>query len=439
MIFHFWSPILFLLPSTYIHANDDSSKDCDLKETNKTLSLCGRDCFIKYEVERLRDPRSGGRSCSAVANSKKFLPDWQSKSGYVYRKPCFSESCKASYCGKGRPQTVPTAVSSLCPSGVNCLPGFTVVGSGFDVWTGNLEKPIVAYSFKSYITYSGKRVPDQHQVTPDHHIDVDVKTDTFESVDEYRRNFASSIGIRGFLRGIPLGGSFQISNKYSRYYKISSKLLRSVKKVSLWKTALTKVDFDLMTSNFKTAVMSLPSEYSYGSYLYFIEAFGTHIVTRANFGGMYVMESSVCSVLYKNRHKTKFGIMAALGLTKMEEGSAKTSLVVAQDEGEKQLIKQLSIKVYGGDPIELCCASKACTWDNWYKGVDDDPYYINYKVLPISHVIRSARYFKQADNLDRAVNEYLEQKTATMPELGSFKCQSVYKKRRGEKHKGNLG
>ena len=306
---------------------------------------------------------------------------------------------------------------------MNCLPGFTIVGSGFDVWTGSLKKSVVAYSFQNSNTYSGKRVPDQQQVTPDNRFDIGVKVETFDSVDNYRKSFALNIGTDASLKGVSLGGSLDISKKYSQYGSISSKLFKAVKKASLWKTTLSKTDLDHMTSDLKTTVQDLPSEYSYGTYLYFIEKFGTHIVTEASFGGMYIMESFMCSSIYKSSKSDNFKLMASVGLGDKASASIGKSSMVAQDTGEEQLIRHISIQIYGGNPSKLCCSSSTCTWENWYGDVKDKPYHVSYRVMPISHVLRSkSKYLKQADNLDKAVNEYLEKKSLSIVKGGNLKC-----------------
>ena len=422
------SHILLLFSSSFIQANNNHSSpviNCNLKATYNELTPCGETCTIKYEVVKLQNSSFGGKSCSDVARSKNFLPDSQSKSGYIKNVSCFSTLCRASHCGAEPSQTATTTVSSLCPTGVNCLPGFTIVGSGFNVWTGHVEKPIVAYSFLKNQTYNGKHVPDQQTITPDNYMNIKVKSETFDSVDAYSRTFALAIGVDGILKGIPLGGSFQISNKYNKYYQVSSKHFRAVKSQSLWKAYLSQSNFDLMTSTFKNAVKNLPREYSYGSYLYFIEEFGTHIITRANFGGMYVMESSMCSSFYKSSDYEVFKNMAEIGLKSTLSADIGKSSVVAQDQGAKQLIQQRSVRIYGGDPTRLCCASAACGWKNWFGDVDERPYHIDYKVVPISRVIFNARFDTIANNLERAVNEYLERKKVNILKIGSMKCPLI--------------
>jgi len=329
---------------------------------------------------------------------------------------CNGQQVVGGYIAGGSPAPAPPVppTTPVCghPGSPACLPGFTVVGFGFNAVTGELaSRAVVDVLGKStkqqYYTIPGTStpllVPDQMQVVDDITSSSSVSSTVYHDAASYGSDIAKglSLGIDVSTSAGMLSASAGVKtaetalNQRAVYGAfVSSSFSETLYKLSLPPAADLKA-----TPEFQNAAVQLPKAYDDKSYLAFLAIFGTHFVSQARFGGQGNMFTSVRNEFSGSNDDTSVQSNANLQFDFLKAGGS-SSTGTSKADADFVTNSNFATSLQGGEPGVYTSLQE---WSLWYKSVKDYPAPIFKTVAKVSGLIADATI---SANIDKAIDAY---------------------------------
>ena len=309
-----------------------------------------------------------------------------------------------------------TSAGGQCLDEVLCLPGIDAMGVGFDIVSGSSAGllPVVQFSYAAGDIYSNPfnrtlqyAVPVEAKVTTKTSSDSEVTQASYSDAAEYAQGLAASVSVSGSA----ISGAFSASAGVSEVKQLldqtdayGSYTVRG-EQLSIYEVALNPIPFLNVTDAFRAFVETLPPTYdpnnstSVAAYDKLLSYYGTHITTAATFGGSADMNIAVASSYTSNHTSADVTAQAKLHMDFIKAGGSANSSTTDADSAflsNSLVFTSLS----GGDPTDLTM------WSAWRKTYFNAPSQIQYKVHPISEIVKffsDARFQDIANNIDAAI------------------------------------
>jgi hypothetical protein len=275
-----------------------------------------------------------------------------------------------------------------------CIPGLDTLARGFDLATGSSDALLPIFDFveqnpKGYATYQNPQntslkymVPPTVIVTDNTKADDSAASSAFLTSSEYAHSMTMAVGAGGSYMGF--GASAEVKHASSVLdnsqdfgsFAFSELLVRLYDAVVQPETAP-------LTLAFTSALATLNNTADDAAYKTFFGRYGTHYISSATFGGKGTMTTSVGRAYASHATTTdtsaqasaNFGFVKASG-----SGGSSTKKVDASFTSSSHW----STKMIGGDTTLVL--SK---WSEWVKTFYNSPAQVEFKVQPISELIRT--------------------------------------------------
>ncbi|CAG5124603.1 unnamed protein product [Candidula unifasciata] len=248
------------------------------------------------------------------------------------------------------------------------------------------------------------QLPDQvWQMTsiPGGWVSADVSL--YKTYEDVRRSMNSEVGIRGSLWKF----SFSASRNYMKLQNTISNSSRYVSDIAAFESA-TRVDFipswvielDRFAAAYIDRRISGTFESNPAAYNRFIENFGTHYFSTANFGGYIRVTFETSSSYFYSRTDSEVKSKAKASFLKII--SAHGGRVTGSTTEDSTFVQQStqSIRYFGGVTNLLAHGGMS----QWQPTVDNDPWLFSGELHPISDLITDDT---KRTSMERAVSNYV--------------------------------
>ncbi|XP_038134826.1 complement component C8 alpha chain [Cyprinodon tularosa] len=271
-------------------------------------------------------------------------------------------------------------------------------------------------------------------------------------------NSGVSVGIAFVEVGLSGSKESEFLNNITKYQSQDFGFIRLWSKVQ---TAHFKMRSNqlMLHEDLYVALMELPEQYDFGTYTRFVNTFGTHYVTEGTMGGTleYVAVLNKRAMAESNidakTFQKCFGV--SLGITIPASENSKFGFKVKINDCEKDknnykanssesaVVEDIITLVKGGvteTGSGLLAIRNQETYRKWGASLKYNPAFIDFEILPIYEGLRLSTAADHAgsriDNLERAIDEYLQQFDACrcapcrhngIPVLSGTSCSCVCK------------
>ncbi|BFZ00947.1 hypothetical protein BsWGS_03986 [Bradybaena similaris] len=248
------------------------------------------------------------------------------------------------------------------------------------------------------------QLPDQvWQITnvPGGWLSADVSL--YKTYEDVRRSMNSEVGIDGSIWKF----SFSASRSYMKLQNTITNTSRYVSDIAAFESA-TRVDFipswiielDRFAALYVERRISGTFESNPAAYNTFINNFGTHYFSTANFGGYIRVTFETSSSYFYSRTDSEVKSKAKASFLKIISAQGgHVSGSTTEDSTFKEQSTQ-SIRYFGGDTNLLAQGGIA----KWQPTVDNDPWLFSGELHPISDLITDAT---KRTSMERAVSNYV--------------------------------
>ncbi|KAG9393206.1 MAC/Perforin domain [Carpediemonas membranifera] len=265
------------------------------------------------------------------------------------------------------------------------------VGVGYNMATGQFGLPVV-HMTAGPKTYHGTAIPSQVTFTNRGLAQAD-EARTYKKYEDYAKTLSWNIGSTTVDGETIVGGMMSHSQNmktiYSKYFNGPISLAVSTRTATAYTLSTSSHDLD---PYFETAVAALPSTYDANLYGLFLEYWGTHLTTSADFGGMLEHQTILRSCIWSKMaegtllNELKNELNGVAGESHRKSGN---SYVSWRKMGTTDII--------GGNP-------EIHAWRSRVSSFATDPVQIKYTVHRISHYITDST--KRA-HVETAINAAL--------------------------------
>ncbi|XP_059159772.1 perivitellin-2 67 kDa subunit-like [Physella acuta] len=264
--------------------------------------------------------------------------------------------------------------------------------------------PLTCDDEREWKDAKGKKyeLPDQiWQITtvPGGYTTSEVSTST--SYSDVRSHLASSVSVDAAIGDF----SFSISNTYKKMQTSITNGSRYLSEVTSFAGASrmdvvppADLELDSYPKEYVDKKLNVTFESNPDIYYKFIEIYGTHYWSRANFGGYVKMVCETTKEYFESSTQTEIEANAQATFVVMVGGGGGTGKGSASQSYTSNT--KTSIKFYGGDPNVLAKDGFA----KWQPTVDSDPWLFSGRLKPISDLFKNAT--KKAEMV-KAVKNYL--------------------------------
>ena len=323
----------------------------------------------------------------------------------------------------------------------NVLPGLDVVGCGYDIFSLQSKSCLLDITMNDNVTWTdvydngqSYKVPDGYFVTSTKDLLAMYDTAFFNTLKEfvtesYISNQHDSSGFFGFGASTD---KYEMRTRYERFYQHKYRMAWTKQQVIWFTLAAASFPTPKLNRIASLAVSRLPQTFSlnttdYEMYQRFFDAYGTHIVVRADIGGMLWAEDYFESCLITKMTET----WTRREITKRYWffGTSRQITETYHKDVDKQY-QQNSLSIF--QIIGGLTSITPLTGYNWLPTIKDNPTPITYRLQPIYTLLprgpqrdalkEATLYFRSAAvNASNLFIQRLETETSPPP-LPQLKC-----------------
>eukprot|EP01087_Luapelamoeba_hula_P008492 TRINITY_DN2116_c0_g1_i2.p1 TRINITY_DN2116_c0_g1~~TRINITY_DN2116_c0_g1_i2.p1 ORF type:complete len:518 (-),score=54.25 TRINITY_DN2116_c0_g1_i2:65-1618(-) len=292
-----------------------------------------------------------------------------------------------------------------------CLPGISSMGIGLDAISGRLKsQPIVGFTYAQGNLWNNP-FTNVNYAYPDQTVVVDsssheLNTYVFSSTTEYANYLAWKAGLSGGI-GSFFTGSFDVQSVSSIFSENLAKLGLTTQMASMYEVTLAPSFLLTYTDLFTQMANDLPEQYNEQAYSGFVNYFGTHMVTKALYGGEAVMKTAVDQHYFSMYDESYISAQLSIMYQEFQMG---TNFWRNHTEsfGEFLNASYSEVHLIGGNYADF----NINDWDKWVESIGSAPVQVSYSVVEISTMLTDPT--KQA-NLARYIGSYIQANNHTKP------------------------
>ena len=312
------------------------------------------------------------------------------------------------------------------------LPNIDAMAKGLDSLTFDMYDPAAANKSAVFAYQNDKHTLDGKYVYPSQFNLAELNATSFDAESyriynayDFQQQTAEQFSVGGGFWDF----TFSASASFKNFQEISGSsdnvATESHAIVQLWRLTLTSGASLPLAANFKTAVAALPTDYASGkgSYMTFIDTYGTHYISDAIFGGrtyqLYIMNSQQAAQL------TSQGV----------DVSAEASIALAVNVGTQSSSSQQSyqdfINTVSQESVQWVGGVGAKDFDTWAASVINGPEIVQANLIPIYDLLSSANFPNVGNidqlrtNMQQAYGDYLQENGQSAGVYQAMSCAWV--------------
>lgn len=298
---------------------------------------------------------------------------------------------------------------------IEAIPGYTLVGYGFDIFKTYDQNAITKALFNigdagsRHVTLGGKEyaVPDNISHIPT--LNKVGNTYLFSSRDKVQKHFSTKADIEasafGFSGHVEASYSQTINSNKDYFYALTET------SSAAYTLSLRDDSEEQFVSSFAKEMKTLPATFTTANkniFFAFFRKFGSHYVDKVIMGGRLYFSTSVSKSDYSNEEEIKLKITA-------EYKGAFSSAKAESDSNWKTLDKNwqqnrsVTVQATGGDNSILDALKpafgewKGNAFKTWNDSLEKNPGIVEFKLQPISQLFRG----EQAEQVETALTAYI--------------------------------
>jgi len=304
-------------------------------------------------------------------------------------------------------------VNAQGPRCDTCLPGLDMgLGYSFDIIEGlpprfQLVPWTYIYADQWFNAYDKTTyyIPDQLNIAGNPRFTGIDSEYFFRQFREYQKQKATSFGINIGIANI-INVAFEHAKGQMEYY------MRDLTKAA----SLVKRDFNLYqlsiwpgelpNRHFKRAVDALPASYDRDAYVTFIAVWGTHFIDVLGLGATFNISTFINQDIINKKSESWVKNEISISLTyKFISLGLKYANSQAGKTNSEDFLKNAEVKTgaVGGNPLLI----EALNYQAWVASIADNPGPMKYHASDISQMVLAISNKGKADNVKRAVAEYI--------------------------------
>jgi len=294
-----------------------------------------------------------------------------------------------------------------------CLPGLDMgLGYSFDIIEGlpprfQLVPWTYAYSDQWYNPYDKTTylIPDQLNIVNNPRFQGIDSEYFFRQFREWQKQKATSFGINVGIANI-VNVAFEHAKGQMEYN------MRDLTKAA----SLVKRDFNLYqlsiwpgevpNRHFKRAIDALPAAYDRNAYLTFVLQWGTHYIDVIGLGGTFNISTFITQDIINRKTESWVKNEISISLTyKFISLGLKYANAQSGKTNSEDFLKNADVKTgaVGGNILLI----ESRNYQEWVNSIADNPGPMKYHAQDISQMVLAVSNRSKADNVKRAVGEYI--------------------------------
>ncbi|XP_054254004.1 complement component C6 [Indicator indicator] len=352
-------------------------------------------------------------------------------------------------CGDNSDERNCGRIKTVCNRKYEVIPGVQLIGSGFNILSGESRGEVLGNSFyggqcttvKRNETRKSYRVPanleavsfqvidEEDDVTSDFYNDLTPLSDSAHGSSSSTHAGRRSSGIPVLFSRktrVKVTSSSSFRKAVEASYKKNSNFIRVHKVISVANFTMKQSDLQLSDA-FLKALNHLPLEYNYAAYSRIFDDFGTHYYTSGKMGGSYDILYQYSSEELKNSGlavdestecvRTETTRRVFFRKKKKVSTRCTTNRMTVKHEGSILESAERSVSLVKGGRSEYAAA---LAWEkkgafpghtvytNWLESMKDNPVVIDFEVSPIMDLVKNVPCaVTKRRNLGRALREYV--------------------------------